>query len=507
MFKRTLTLLAALPVFAVGQDVQRAVSSITEADVRQRIGILADDSMLGRDTPSPELEQTANYIAGQFYEFGLRPMGDAGSYLQRYPLSETGYSSTDAGIYVNGTRTAALGSEAQVVFARSPQAEISGDAVLVTGFPSNPAEVRGLDVAGKIAIAVVAGSGESNSYRALISGLFNAGTAGVVIVNSRSDEEFFGLSRNLSSLGKGWSGDPRGRNRSFPPILEIRRGDVDIILGDLGVDMSAAAADVDAPLRATPLTGTRIDLNMTRQVMRRASAPNVVAFLSGSDPELRNEYIVLSAHMDHIGVGAPNAEGDSINNGADDDASGTAAIIELAQAYAGMEAAPRRSMIFLTVSGEEKGLWGSEYFSENLPVPASQIVANLNIDMIGRNWPDTIVVIGKEHSDLGETLNEVNSRYADLGMTAIDDIWPEENFYQRSDHFNFARKGVPVLFFFNGTHDDYHGRDDEPDRIGYDKHIRITKLIFHLGLEVANRDERPQWNPDSYAEIVQEPSS
>ena len=507
MFKRSLALLTAVPVVIGAQDVQRAVSSITEADVRQRIGILADDSMLGRDTPSPELEQTANYIAGQFYEFGLRPMGDAGSYLQRYPLSETGYSSTDAGIYVNGTRTAALGTEAQVVFARSPQAEISGEAVLITGFPSSPAEVRNLDVAGKIAIAVIAGSGENTSYRPVISGLFNAGTAGVVLVNTRPDEDFFGLSRNLSSLGKGWSGDPRGRNRSFAPILEIRASDADIVFGDLGVDIATATTAVDEPLQATPLTGTRVELNMTQQVTRRTSAPNVVAFLPGSDPELRNEYVVLSAHMDHIGVGAPNAEGDSINNGADDDASGTSAIVELAQAYASMEAAPRRSMIFLTVSGEEKGLWGSEYFSENLPVPANQIVANLNIDMIGRNWPDTIVVIGKEHSDLGETLNEVNNRYSELGMTAIDDIWPEENFYQRSDHFNFARKGVPILFFFNGTHEDYHGRDDEPDRIGYDKLVRITKLIFHLGLEVANRDERPQWNPDSYAEIVQEPSS
>jgi Zn-dependent M28 family amino/carboxypeptidase len=122
--------------------------------------------------------------------------------------------------------------------------------------------------------------------------------------------------------------------------------------------------------------------------------------------------------------------------------------------------------------------------------------------MVGRNWPDTIVAIGKEHSDLGQTLERVNAAHPELGMTAIDDLWPEESFYTRSDHFNFARKGVPILFFFNGTHDDYHGRDDEPDRIDGEKAARIARLVYYLGVEVANAEQRPRWNPDSYASIV-----
>ncbi len=130
------------------------------------------------------------------------------------------------------------------------------------------------------------------------------------------------------------------------------------------------------------------------------------------------------------------------------------------------------------------------------------MVADLNIDMIGRNWPDTIVAIGMEHSDLGETLRLVNEAHPELGMTAIDDIWPEERFFFRSDHYNFAQKGVPVLFFINGTHEDYHGRDDEVDRIDVDKAARISQLIFYLGLELANRPERPRWNPESRREIV-----
>ena len=232
------------------------------------------------------------------------------------------------------------------------------------------------------------------------------------------------------------------------------------------------------------------------------SAPNVAGILQGSDPVLRGEYVVFSAHMDHIGIGRPNAQGDSINNGADDDASGTAAVLEIAEAFASLPTKPKRSMIFVLVSGEEKGLWGSAYFAENPPVPIEFMVADLNIDMVGRNWPDTIVAIGMEHSDLGETLGLVNEAHPELEMTAIDDIWPDEGFYFRSDHYNFARKGVPVLFFFNGTHEDYHGRDDEADRIDAEKAVRIGQLIFYLGSEVANRVERPQWNLESRRQIV-----
>jgi Zn-dependent M28 family amino/carboxypeptidase len=230
-----------------------------------------------------------------------------------------------------------------------------------------------------------------------------------------------------------------------------------------------------------------------------------VGILEGSDPALKREYLVFSAHMDHIGVtpGLP----DSVNNGADDDASGTTGVIELAEAFSRPGARPRRSIIFLTVSGEEKGLWGSHYFSEHPPVPVDRIVADINIDMIGRNWPDTIVAIGKEHSDLGATLERVNRAHPELGMTAIDDQWPEERFYFRSDHYNFARKGIPVLFFFNGVHPDYHQPSDSPDKIDAEKESRILRLLYFLGRQVGDADARPKWNPESYQSIVDEPDA
>ncbi|MDH5805269.1 MAG: M20/M25/M40 family metallo-hydrolase, partial [Gemmatimonadota bacterium] len=238
------------------------------------------------------------------------------------------------------------------------------------------------------------------------------------------------------------------------------------------------------------------------EILEETTAPNVVAVLEGRDPKLRDEYVVFSGHMDHVGVGNP-VNGDSIYNGADDDASGTIAVVEIAEAFSQMAQPPRRSMIFLLVSGEEKGLWGSEYYADNPTVPIEDIVANLNTDMVGRNWPDTIVAIGKEHSDLGETMNRVNEAHPELGMTAIDDIWPGERFYFRSDHYNFARNGVPILFFFNGVHEDYHRPSDHVDKIDGEKAARLSQLVFYLGVEIGEAAERPEWNPESYAQIVE----
>jgi len=287
----------------------------------------------------------------------------------------------------------------------------------------------------------------------------------------------------------------------------VRVATLETLVTRLGADFAGAQSGSTFTVKS--LGGAQLHVHARIQSVERNSAPNVVAFLEGIDPQLKNEYIVFSAHMDHIGVAGPRGSGgcraqgaDSICNGADDDGSGTVAVVALAEAFARLNPRPKRSLIFLNVSGEEKGLWGSAYFAEHTPAPVHNIVADLNIDMIGRNWKDTIVAIGKEHSDLGATLNRVAGAHPELNMHAIDDIWPQENFYFRSDHYNFARKGVPILFFFSGTHDDYHRPGDSPDKIDAEKESRIARLIFYLGLDVANAAARPKWNPDSYKQIV-----
>jgi Zn-dependent M28 family amino/carboxypeptidase len=273
------------------------------------------------------------------------------------------------------------------------------------------------------------------------------------------------------------------------------------VLSGAGVSVAELRAANTATVKPLDELRLMVDVKFTTDT---AWAPNTIGILEGSDPALKHEYIFFTAHMDHDGVKAPlKGTTDSIWNGADDDASGTIGVVELAEAYAQQGARPKRSLVFMTVSGEEKGLWGSRWYSEHPTLPLKQIVADLNMDMIGRNWTDTIVVIGKEHSDLGKTLNRVNAAHPELGMTAIDDIWPEENFYRRSDHFNFARKGVPILFFFNGTHEDYHQPTDEPAKIGAEKESRILKLVYFLGQDIGNAAERPTWVPASYEEIVE----
>jgi hypothetical protein len=229
--------------------------------------------------------------------------------------------------------------------------------------------------------------------------------------------------------------------------------------------------------------------------------PNVVAILQGTDPALRNTYVVFSAHMDHVGVGAPDARGDSIYNGADDDASGTATVVELAEAFAALALRPARSLIFLTVSGEEKGLLGSAWFADNPPVPAEQIVANINIDMIGRNWPDTVAAIGLGFSSLGPLALQTARQHPELGITVVDDAWPDERFFFRSDHFNFARKEIPAIFFFSGTHEDYHRPSDHADRIDTEKTARIARLLFHLGHAIATNPQPPEWSEEGLRQV------
>ncbi len=493
-------LLLALPALLPAQTsapLSRAVATITARDVAQRIGIIAHDSMLGRETPSPGLERTAEYVAGQFRRFGLRPGGDGGSWLQRYPIRRHRLDLDRSWLVFTtdkGADSAAFTVSARYDRGPIPEAPVSGPAVLVGG--NHTAEsVEKVRVQDKVAIVVPPIGGDPETKQQVLRVLYLSGPKALIVVSGADSATF---ARQL----------PRqARERLIVGLPENRPVAVQVAAQAISGSLSAAGVDLEQ-LRASPepvareLPDLKVTVALRDSVISSLTAPNTVGILEGSDPKLKNEYLVYSAHMDHIGVtpGRP----DSINNGADDDASGTVGVIELAEAFSRPGARPRRSIIFLTVSGEEKGLWGSNFFASNPPVPMKQIVANINMDMIGRNWPDTIVAIGKEHSDLGSTLNRVNSAHPELGMTAIDDRWPEERFYFRSDHYNFARRGVPILFFFNGVHEDYHEVTDSPEKINSEKEARILKLLFYLGGEIGNAARRPEWKEESYREIVEE---
>jgi len=518
MKKRSVAVLVALtlPVTARAQQpgLEQAVATITEAAYAQRINVIAHDSMGGRDTPSRGLEMTAAWIANEFEQLGLRGGARNGSFIQRYPLRSIVVDTDASGLNVAGTRLV-YGQDILPITGTTVSGNAQGGLILISGSGTLQTSEARL-FAGKHVIVVAPVDSEDlaapeirslsayeaiQSMRQRLSALITGGALSVMVTSSSGDESWAASARRAlrPTVRKGW-GERRAEG-SFAPILQLRASSLREILEPHGINISSLQDRSESDIEVRLVEGLELTLN---QVVRDQGilAPNVVGVLNGSDPALAEEYVVFSAHMDHVGTGEPDVNGDTIFNGADDDASGTIAVVAVAEAMAALPVAPKRSMVFLLVSGEEKGLWGSEWYAENPSAPIEQYVANVNADMVGRNWPDTIVAIGKEHSDLGETLNRVNSEHPEIGMTAIDDLWPDERFYFRSDHYNFAKNGVPVLFFFNGTHDDYHGRDDEPDRIDHDKAARIAKLMFYLGVDIGNALNRPEWNPESYRQIV-----
>lgn len=515
---------AASPLLAQGRrgQAQRdasvaasAAQTITEDDYRRRIGIIADDSMRGRGTPSPELEEVANHIAGEFRRFGLRPGGDNNTFLQRYGIRSTQLDT--AGFVMVMGRGAhghwMLGRDAAFVGGDLPDSALNGPIVLLYGTPADTARPFGdANLQGAVILHVAAIQRLNQTLIPMATKAKAAGARAWIVVAALPPAMWSNQMRGIRAPRLELVGGRAGASPIPLPTFLVRDSSA------MGV-LQAAGENL-ADLRAASASGVRALQGFTGGISARrisgpeASAPNVIGVLEGSDPTLKNEYIVFSAHMDHVGAdgmgnGCRATGADSVCNGADDDASGTTGVVMLAQAFAQMNPRPRRSLVFMLVSGEERGLWGSEYYAEHPTLPIENTVANINLDMIGRynqnqpGWRDTIAVIGKEHSDLGATANRVVAAHPELHMQLIDDIWPTENFYFRSDHYNFARKGVPILFFFNGTHPDYHRATDSVDKIDAEKAARITQMVYWLGLEVANANERPQWNPESRSRIVQ----
>ncbi|HUF49735.1 MAG TPA: M20/M25/M40 family metallo-hydrolase [Longimicrobiales bacterium] len=470
--------------------VDAAVATITVPDVQRHIEFLASDELQGRDTPSPGLERAAAYIAAEFRSFGLQPAGDSGTYIQRFPYTESSIDIAAARVQARarGTATdAAFGRDYFMI----PAAIDSIVGTPVFAGSARPGVAAPAEAAGRILFYYVPGMMGAEWQQAASAALqasFGAGAGAVVLV---LDSTF------ARSVIATLADELSGQQVPMPVIgiaFDVARGIVQLA----GLDLHALVARSDAA--AAPLTGVTLAIR-TPITSSTARVPNVVAILPGSDPALRDEYIVFSAHMDHVGIGAPDASGDSIYNGADDDASGTSAVLEIAQAFASLERSPARSIVFVLVSGEEKGLLGSAHFVEQPPVPAARMVANINMDMIGRNAPDTVVAIGQDYSSLGVTIQGISAAHRELGLVVAPDLWPEEQLFFRSDHFSFAAQEIPAIFFTTGLHDDYHQPSDEAHTIDNDKVTRIARLLFRFGHELASSPARPQWTPAGLAEV------
>lgn len=482
---------------AVAADpVAAAAATITPDDIHERIAFLASDELRGRDTPSPGLEKAAEYIAAEFQRLGLRAAGEDG-YIQRYPLQRRALDGERVRFALrNGRATAALrpGEDFFVI----PGAPYSGSGEVVFAGSAENAEANPA-LRGRIAVFDLAGVADQALNAAIGQAVGAASQAGANAAIFVLDASFPAdlVQRNMeraTRAGRLEVGEAQGE-----PIFFVTNAAAERLFREIGQDLAALRARrADG---AAPITGVTAELEAPVRLLEDHRPPNVVAVLPGSDPELRDTYVVFSAHFDHVGVGRPDASGDSIYNGADDNASGTSALLEVAEAFASLPEAPARSLVFLAVSGEEKGLLGSRYYSDNPTVPLESIVANINVDMIGRNAPDSIVVIGQEYSSLGPLVNEVAAERPELGLTVAPDIWPQERFFFRSDHFNFARKEIPALFFFAGVHEDYHRPSDHVEKIDTDKAARVARLIFYTGYEIATRADAPRWTEEGLQEV------
>lgn len=480
--------------------LRAAAATITPADLYARIEFLASDFMRGRNTPSPELNIAASYLVNQYKLLGLRPMGEGGTYYQWYPYPRRALdtASVHFGTVDGAGQNVMLGYGTDFYAAPAPAragVDMNHARLVYVG----QLDARGLpqgDYAGTIPMVAIPG-GPSRDWRtANTRARRRAQEAGATAVAVILDPAF------PDSSFRRFAATSREASRAVPNDREIAvfyltHAAAEGIARRAGVDLNAQPATVSAPV---PLPNLQGHFAAWARELDQARAPNVAAVLPGSDPALRNEYVVVSAHMDHVGVGRP-VNGDSIYNGADDDASGTAGILEVAQAMASLPVAPRRSVIFLHVSGEEKGLLGSEWFSDHPTVPLGQIVGDINVDMIGRNSPDSVVVIGKTYSTMGATVNAIRAAHPELNLVAADDIWPQQRFFFRSDHYNFARKEVPAIFFFSGVHADYHQPGDEVEKIDTGKAARIARLVFFLANDVANAPQRPRWDPKGLEEV------
>lgn len=476
-------LMMGMMVPAMAQDPTQVkyANTITVEDLTKHLTYLASDEMKGRDTGSPEGKIAAQYLADFYKGLGLTaPV--SGSYFQNVPLVSANFSKVT--LQIGKTK---LVENTDFVFTGDGNMAKAAKGDLVFLGLVTDENLAKVDVKGKL-VGLWAVGVRSND---LVTKVMDAGAAGIVIVTMEGQANFDRIANRYKTLA--------GRGRiGFDQ--EIKQRPIFMVSSDKMAQLfSTPVETLKEAAKSNP--GSIAAQKATYQVVKTKTpveAVNVMGFLEGTDK--KEEVLVISSHYDHVGV---NGEGDAFN-GADDDGSGTVSVMEIAEAFATAAKEgkkPRRSILFLNVTGEEKGLLGSEYYAENPVFPIANTVNNINIDMVGRidyeyqkaENKDYIYVIGSEMlSSQLKKINEYNNiTYTNLILDYRYDAEDDPNrFYYRSDHYNFAKFNIPVIFFFNGVHDDYHQVTDTVDKIEFPLMTKRAKLIFHTAWDLANRDQR-----------------
>jgi Zn-dependent M28 family amino/carboxypeptidase len=502
---------------------RKGAEQITAAQIREYLTFISSDEMEGRDTPSRGLDLTAKFLATNLARWGLKPAGDDGTFFQKIALKRDQINKDETQVRLND-QLLAFGEDYIALPGNSSASGplvFAGNGWLVKS--KNMDAYRGVDAKGKI--AVIFGS---------LSGL-PKGVTSSDLNNGKPGEDWlapFEYARKQGAIATvtipdfqfmaNWERNRRRLNeRSTTVVEKFQPPETPRLPGIVitprianllfqGERQSATAlfeavfgGEGPAPFELSPTKKMGIAISNKGDGI---STQNVVAVFEGSDPVLKDEYVALGAHYDHVGIGGP-VNGDTIYNGADDDGSGTTALLAIAEALSRSPSRPKRSILFVWHAGEEKGLWGSRYFTEYPTIPLQKIVAHLNMDMIGRSrkpgdtnprnssltGPNEIYVIGSKmmSSELGELTETVNKEYLNLTYNyRYDDPKDPNRFFFRSDHYNYARKGIPIVFFFDGEHEDYHRPGDHAEKIDYEKMQKIVRTVYVMLWEIGNRPTR-----------------
>lgn len=507
-----LTLLQLQPGLAQTKQKFGNYEMITQAQMRDYLEFIASDELEGRDTPSRGLDIAAKFIATNLSRWGVEPAGDDGTYFQKIEMKQSRVLPSETVATLNG-KEYRYGKDFIV---SGESADIDGSLCFASHgwyIPSkniNPYEK--LDIKDKFVI-VYEGFPKGITFRDL-NGKFGVdfmppsmyasqhGAKGIIYVPGYQALAFWErLSKNPVERGRVTFVNS-STDVYIPQITVSVEMLTDLFQGER-VPAQAVFNNTDTIEPFTLLPQKRLKLSLKANT-ERLYTRNVIGIVRGSDPKLSSEYVALGAHYDHVGIGNP-IDGDAIYNGADDDGSGTVALMAMAEAFAkGIR--PKRSLLFVWHTAEEKGLRGSDYFVEHPTVPLQQIVAQLNIDMIGRSrvddkpanqnlsGKDEVYVIGSRmlSTELGNLSEQVNRAFLNLTFNyKYDDPADPNRFFYRSDHYNYARKGIPIIFYFSGVHEDYHRPSDHIEKIDFQKMEKITRTIYATALELGNRPTRP----------------
>lgn len=460
---------------------------ITPNDIKAHIFYLASDEMKGRFTGSNEERKAGNYIKKQFSIYGLKPLFN-NSYFQEFPFIEKVELTKNNSLTIKSKKqTIKLIIKKDFVTAPfSGKGKIEAEVVFVGYGISAPKlnydDYDGIDIKGKIVIAMRFHPEHDSSksdfdtysslrYKATIAK--EKGASAIIFVNgfssTKEEDELIQLR---------YDGAPAIKDF---PVAQVKRELINKLFLDEGLNFAEIQKQIDTHKKPYPIELKNVKFSLSTEIKEiEKTARNVAGFLKGNDPILKNEYLVIGAHYDHLGIdqlltsSLYKGKNKQIHNGADDNASGTTGLLELAEKFSSIKNQLKRSIIFIAFSGEELGTLGSTYFTNNLPIPNEKIVAMINLDMIGRlNNENNLTVIGAGTSSKWKDLLISNNKY-NLNLS-FDDAGTGG-----SDHQAFYNKNIPVLFFFTGTHSDYHKPSDDPDKINFDGEATVVKFVSDI---------------------------